>query len=38
LRSSVAGVEVPTAWRLTLPERQIDVEVHALNPAAWNNT
>jgi predicted secreted hydrolase len=36
--TSVAGAEIPTAWRLTLPERQLDVEVRALNPTAWNGT
>ncbi len=35
VRSSVAGREVPTRWRVTLPERGVDVEVSAINPNAW---
>lgn len=35
VRSSVAGREVPTTWRVTLPERGVDVEVSAINPNAW---
>ncbi|MFN4172394.1 MAG: lipocalin-like domain-containing protein [Pseudorhodobacter sp.] len=34
-RSAVAGFSVPTRWRLVLPERGLEVEVDALNPAAW---
>ena len=37
-RTSVAGREVPTAWRLTLPERGLDVTLRALNPRAWMAT
>ncbi|KAF0677572.1 lipocalin-like domain-containing protein [Profundibacterium mesophilum] len=33
--STVAGREVPTQWRLTLPERGVDIEVAALNPQSW---
>lgn len=33
--TSVAGREVPTKWRVRLPERELDVTVAALNPAAW---
>jgi predicted secreted hydrolase len=36
--SAVAGRDVPTAWRLTLPERGLDVTLQALNPAAWMAT
>ncbi len=31
----VAGRAVPTRWQVTLPERDVDVTVTALNPAAW---
>jgi predicted secreted hydrolase len=34
----VAGREVPTSWRLTMPERDLDVTVAALNPQAWMDT
>ncbi|MEM7520860.1 MAG: lipocalin-like domain-containing protein [Pseudomonadota bacterium] len=34
-RHEVAGREVPVEWRVTLPERGVDVEVGALNPDAW---
>lgn len=34
-RSNVAGREVPTAWRVTLPDRGLDVDVSAINPNAW---
>ncbi|MEM8570731.1 MAG: lipocalin-like domain-containing protein [Pseudomonadota bacterium] len=36
--TSVAGRKVPTTWRLQLPERELDIEVAALNPFAWNDT
>ena len=36
--TEVAGRDVPTAWRLQLPARGLDVEVRALNPRAWNGT
>jgi predicted secreted hydrolase len=36
--ASVAGREVPVAWRLTLPERGLDVTLQALNPQAWMTT
>jgi predicted secreted hydrolase len=32
---SVAGRDVPTRWRVALPEQQVDVVVDALNPDAW---
>ncbi|MEM6372685.1 MAG: lipocalin-like domain-containing protein [Pseudomonadota bacterium] len=31
----VAGRDVPTRWQVTLPQRDIDVTVEALNPQAW---
>ena len=31
----VAGRDVPTNWRVTLPDRGLDVTVSALNPDAW---
>ena len=31
----VAGRDVPVRWRLTLPERGLDVTVAAVNPGAW---
>ncbi len=33
--SDVAGREVPTRWRLTLPARNLDVTVDALNTQSW---
>ncbi len=36
--TEVAGRELPTAWRLALPQRELDIEVRALNPRAWNDT
>jgi predicted secreted hydrolase len=33
--AEVAGREIPVAWRVTLPDRGIDVTVEALNPDAW---
>jgi predicted secreted hydrolase len=33
--SNVAGFNVPTRWRLMLPDRGLDVTVDALNPQAW---
>ncbi|WP_299367800.1 lipocalin-like domain-containing protein [uncultured Tateyamaria sp.] len=33
--SAVAGREIPTRWRVTLPERGVDVTVEALNTQAW---
>ena len=32
---TVAGRDVPTKWRVTLPVRDVDVVVKALNPDAW---
>ena len=34
-RTSVAGREVPTRWRVTLPKRKLDVTIEAINPKAW---
>jgi predicted secreted hydrolase len=36
--SQVAGRTVPTSWRLTLPARDLDIEVVALNPNAFMDT
>ncbi|MEJ6393346.1 lipocalin-like domain-containing protein [Gymnodinialimonas sp. 2305UL16-5] len=36
--TEVAGREVPTAWRLSFPERGIEIETIPLNPQAWMNT
>jgi predicted secreted hydrolase len=33
--TDVAGRVVPTRWRLTLPDRGLDVTVDALNPQSW---
>ena len=34
-RTVVAGREVPTRWRVTLPKRNLDVTIDAVNPKAW---
>ncbi|CUJ94676.1 putative secreted hydrolase [Ruegeria denitrificans] len=34
----VAGRDVPVQWRVTLPERDIEVEVSAITPNAWMAT
>lgn len=31
----VAGRDIPTRWRVRLPDRGVDVTVTALNPGAW---
>ncbi|NKB53544.1 MAG: iron ABC transporter permease [Rhizobiaceae bacterium] len=36
--SVVAGRSVPTAWRLKLPAKDIDIEIEALNKNAWMAT
>lgn len=36
--SEVAGRSVPTRWRIRLPERDLDIEVEALNPQSWMDT
>ncbi len=35
---SVAGRMVPVEWRVRLPEKDVDVEIKALNPDAWMAT
>jgi len=35
VQSEVAGREVPTTWRVRLPDRGVDVTVAALNTDAW---
>ena len=34
-QTSVAGRDVPTQWRLQLPDKGLDIRIHALNPSAW---
>ena len=36
--TNVAGRTLPVAWRVELPDRQLDVTVRAVNPAAWMGT
>ncbi len=36
--SQTSGAEVPTKWRVELPDRGVDVEVKAVNPDAWMTT
>ncbi|WP_300055017.1 lipocalin-like domain-containing protein [uncultured Roseobacter sp.] len=36
--SQVAGREIPTRWRVFLPEKGVDVTVEAINPQAWMET
>jgi len=36
--SQTSGAEVPTKWRVELPDRGVDVEVQAINPDAWMTT
>lgn len=36
--STVAGRRIPTRWRLGLAERDLDIEVEALNPQSWMDT
>ncbi|MBT8154420.1 iron ABC transporter permease [Epibacterium ulvae] len=35
--SSISG-DIPTSWKVTLPERSVDITVTALNPDAWMET
>ena len=36
--TDVDGREVPTSWRIALPARGVDVEIHAVNPQSWMDT
>jgi predicted secreted hydrolase len=36
--TQVDGRAVPTSWRVTLPDRGLDVTVAALNPQSWMDT
>ena len=36
--SRVANRDIPTEWRVTLPDKDLDVEVRAQNPNAWMGT
>ena len=37
-KTRVADRDVPTEWRIRLPERGIDITARALNPRAWMDT
>lgn len=37
-RSKVAERDIPTSWRVELPDRGVDVRVQALNTQAWMGT
>ena len=34
-KQQTPGAQVPTQWRLTLPERDLDITAEAINPNAW---
>lgn len=34
----VASRDVPTRWRVTLPDRGVDITVEAINPQSWMDT
>ncbi len=36
--ASVADRDIPIKWRINLPERNLDIEVQAMNPDAWMGT
>lgn len=36
--ATVAGRKLPVKWRVTLPDRGVDVVIEALNPQAWMAT
>lgn len=38
LTTNIAGRDVPTKWRVQLPERALDVTVDAINARAWMET
>ncbi|WP_174239081.1 lipocalin-like domain-containing protein [Roseobacter cerasinus] len=38
VQSDVAGRQIPTSWRVLLPQKGVDVTVEALNPQAWMDT
>ena len=31
----VENRDIPTRWRITIPSRNVDIELSALNPNAW---
>ncbi|MEM9350586.1 MAG: lipocalin-like domain-containing protein [Pseudomonadota bacterium] len=35
--SEVDGRQIPTRWRITYPEQELDIEVAAINTQAWND-
>lgn len=37
-RTEVAGRQVPTQWRVQLPDKDVDVTVAAINPSSWMDT
>ncbi len=37
-RAQVAGRDIPTHWRVTLPDRDVDVTLQAINDQAWMTT
>ena len=37
-RSTINGKEIPTKWRLLLPEKQVDIEFEAINSNSWMAT
>ena len=36
--SEEVGREVPTGWRITLPDRDLEITVDALYPDSWMGT
>ncbi len=36
--AEVAGRDIPVRWQVTLPDRDLDVTVSALNPQSWMDT
>ena len=37
-KTRVAGRDIPVAWQVDLPDRNLSVAVEALNPNAWMET
>ena len=36
--ASVAGRDIPVAWQLSIPSRNLEIETAPLNPQSWNST
>ncbi|MEL6523372.1 MAG: lipocalin-like domain-containing protein [Pseudomonadota bacterium] len=36
--SDVEGRDIPTTWQVTLPDRDVDLQITALNPSSWMAT